>query len=219
MPTQTGVLRALLPSGVAVAEMDPRESSLSALFPEEAAHVAKAVEKRQREFCAGRICARRAMELLGAEPTVLLSDEDRVPRWPDGLTGSISHTLNWCGAAVTRDPAIRGVGIDIERASSLKSRVFQMICTEDELSWLDALPEDERGVMGKLIFSAKESAYKAQYALTRTYLGFAAMSIEFCGPQFRATLNQDVGDAFRIGDVILGRHLLTEDHVVTAVVI
>lgn len=215
----SGTLRALLPPSVAVAEMDPRGARLTSLFPEEQAQVARAVEKRQREFSAGRVCARLAIEELGGIGEAIVSDDDRFPRWPEGFTGSISHTADWCGAAVTRDAGIHGVGIDIEQASSLKERIFQAICTEEELCWLDSMAAAERGPMGKLIFSAKESAYKAQYAITRTYLGFAAMSIEVRSDHFRATLNQDVGDDFRIGDVIIGRYALSEHHVATAVVI
>jgi 4'-phosphopantetheinyl transferase EntD len=60
------VLEQILPAEVAVAETfadDPR----SALFPEEEAVIARAVEKRRREFTSGRACARAALGALGRE--------------------------------------------------------------------------------------------------------------------------------------------------------
>ncbi len=57
-----------------------------------------------------------------------------------------------------------------------------------------------------LFFSAKESAYKAQYPLTGKFLGFHALSIDLdleVGA-WRATFREPAGE-FAIGDRIDGR--------------
>lgn len=62
-----GLLNALLPSGVAVSELftDPLHIDL---HPQEAAVVARAVDKRRREFAAVRLCARTALRQIGMPP-------------------------------------------------------------------------------------------------------------------------------------------------------
>ncbi|MCV6604473.1 MAG: hypothetical protein OIF34_04145, partial [Porticoccaceae bacterium] len=54
--------------------------------------VSKAVPKRQAEFLAGRHCAALALKSLGFENTEVQSGENRIPHWPQGAVGSISHT-------------------------------------------------------------------------------------------------------------------------------
>ena len=75
------MLRRLPPSGVAVAESfcDPPEAEL---YPEEAALVRNAVEKRCREFVTVRYCARRALAELGLPPGPVLPDRHGAPAGP-----------------------------------------------------------------------------------------------------------------------------------------
>ena len=47
------------------------------LLPEEEAFVANVVPKRRREFTAGRICARKALEVLGVRNFPVLRGKDR----------------------------------------------------------------------------------------------------------------------------------------------
>ena len=69
-----GLLRQIAPAAVRCTEVfaDPPDA---ALFPEEEAYVARAVEKRRREFTTGRWCARAALQQLGIAPAPLLRDE------------------------------------------------------------------------------------------------------------------------------------------------
>jgi 4'-phosphopantetheinyl transferase EntD len=189
-----GLLNGLLSDGVVTAETDP-DHEADALLPEEAVLVQNAVAKRRREFNAGRACARRALGRLGIELHPLTAGKDRVPHWPDGIVGSISHTHGWCGAAVARAAQFESVGVDAERDDDLKLQLWPMICTERETQWLAALPEEQRGWVAKAIFSAKESLYKCQYLLTHTFLGFHAVETEFDLERglVRSFFRQDVG--------------------------
>src|SRR5688572_22552902 len=86
---------------VVVRETDPRLVSPEAvLFPEERAAVQNAVLSRRQQFAAGRSLARQAWQTLGQPPCALPSDVQRVPIWPPGIVGCITHTQIWCGAAV-----------------------------------------------------------------------------------------------------------------------
>jgi 4'-phosphopantetheinyl transferase EntD len=191
------------------------------LHPEEAACVARAGAKRRREFSIGRMLARRAFAQLGIEGFALLSDTDRVPRWPDGLVGSISHTVGCCAVAVARRGRILSLGIDVERAGRLEDQLMARICTPREIERARALPPPEGVDWGKLVFSAKESAYKCYFPLARRLLGFQDMEIEFSADatRFEARLLRE--DAPRAGAVscFAGRAAWTPDFVLAGVVL
>ena len=176
----TGPLgRLLADPRVMVAELDPREVEPEAgLFPEEAAQIVNAVLSRRQQFTAGRVLARRAWQRLGQAPTPLPSDEQRVPRWPSGIVGTITHTHAWCAAAVARASDVRGLGADVEAATPLDVGLWSRVCRPEERSFLGAHPGEAGGLLAKAIFSAKESIYKALYPEVRVFLDFQAMHIE-----------------------------------------
>src|SRR5438876_615194 len=72
------------------------------LFGEERALVAGASPVRRREFTAGRVCARDALQQLGGPRCAILRDPSRAPIWPEGFVGSISHAAGYCVAAAAR---------------------------------------------------------------------------------------------------------------------
>jgi 4'-phosphopantetheinyl transferase EntD len=166
-------LRALLPAEVAVVEAE--DTGDDDLFPEEAAFVARAVEKRRREFASGRWCARRALFELGwREPVVLLPGSGREPCWPHGVVGSITHCEGYCAAAVAWRADIVSLGIDAERNRALPPDVEDLVCSVDELR---RLPKDQGTHWSTLVFSAKEGVYKAWYPLTRQPLEFCDVDV------------------------------------------
>jgi 4'-phosphopantetheinyl transferase EntD len=184
-PTTGGPLARLLRAHpVCVAEMDPRRVgaraalSPAALFPEEAQSIAKAVESRRQQFTAGRLLARQAWQRLGIAPQALLNDEQRVPCWPAGLVGSITHTHGWCAAAVARAEQVDALGTDVEAATPLDTELWQRICRPEELRVLETYAAPRAGLLAKAFFSAKESIYKALYPRVRIFLDFQAMHIE-----------------------------------------
>lgn len=163
---------------VEVAEMDPRLATPSlGLYPEEERAVAKAVLSRRRQFTAGRCLARQAWQRLGQAPVALLSDEQRVPIWPAGIVGTITHTEIWCAAAVARRGDVAGLGADVEPATPLELSLWHRICRPEERSFLDAQPAPLAGLLAKGLFSAKESIYKALYPRVRVFLDFQGMHI------------------------------------------
>lgn len=142
------------------------------LYPEERAAVARAVERRQREFAAGRAAARDAMRHIGLRPRAVPSGPDRAPVWPHGLSGSISHTRQICVAAVAPRQEVGTIGIDVEDRAAIEPELWGSICTPEELLHLHSLPEQERGHAVARLFSAKEAFYKWQYPLTGLLLDF-----------------------------------------------
>ena len=202
----SGLFSHLLAFPVVVVEGDPREfpADLSPLHADEAAMMRKAVDKRRREFTAARVFARRAYESLGGTDDIsIVHDDDRAPIWPAGFVGSITHTHTWCAVAMARSTDVRAVGIDVERELPLEEKLWDSVCTPRDLEWLRSLPEAQRGPAGKALFSAKECAYKAQYLITKKFLGFQAMSVVVEGDRWTATFEQEAGE-FQVGHELTG---------------
>jgi 4'-phosphopantetheinyl transferase EntD len=167
-----GVLEQILPPGVVVVETFQDEPR-AALFPEEEAVVARAVDKRRREFSSGRACAHAALARLGVPPAPLLPGLRGAPRWPDGVTGSITHCPGYRAAGVARTRDVAGLGLDAEPNESLPDGVLAVIARDGERARIGRLEATERGVSwGRLLFSAKESVYKAWFPLAGRWLGF-----------------------------------------------
>lgn len=194
--------RALLPPGCGVGVADPGTPRPG--FPGE--EIA-AVAARLAEFRAGRVAARLAMAELGLPPVPVPMQRDRAPLWPMGLCGSITHSGTLCLAAVARRP-LRGLGLDLEPATPLEDDLRDIVLRPEER---DAAPD-----LAKLIFCAKEAAYKAQYPISRRLFDFQALAVQIEGGQFTATFTEDI-PPFPRGTQVLGRHAQVDGHFLCAV--
>jgi 4'-phosphopantetheinyl transferase EntD len=177
--TTTGpaVLRALLPSAAALAEGWIGGSDQEAgLLRAEEALVARAVAKRRREFATGRMYARAALASLGAPSVAILVGRRREPLWPQGVVGSITHTDRYCAAAVAWERDLAALGIDAELDTPLDEQLRRLVCDDAEHAWCGH--HGDAGERGKLLFSIKESVFKALYPLTGVDLGFHAVRVE-----------------------------------------
>lgn len=147
------------------------------------ASLESAIDKRRREYLAGRISASHALRrLLGpaASQGEIVGDDDDVPRWPEGVVGSISHGAGFGFAAVAATDRYRGIGVDVERVVSAQQagRLGARVLNGREMSLRQGgggLSEEE---MFTLAFSAKESAYKALFPRYRQVLGFSDVELE-----------------------------------------
>jgi 4'-phosphopantetheinyl transferase EntD len=173
-------LRKMLGPNAGIGVTDPREPGV--LWMDEVAAMNRAIPKRRTEFAAGRSAARTAMAEAGVSPTAILQGPDRAPLWPTGLTGSIAHCEDCCIAAVAHKDHYKSLGVDVEPATPLASDLTGIICTPAERDWLAGQPNP--GLAAKMIFSAKEAVYKAQYPLTGTIIGFDAVTLKMNNGSF-----------------------------------
>ncbi|WP_338483136.1 4'-phosphopantetheinyl transferase superfamily protein [Streptomyces sp. SCSIO 75703] len=174
------MIEELLPEPVVAVEAHGLDDAArSPLYPEEEALVARAVAKRRREFTAVRSCARRAMEKLGVAPQAVLSGERGAPLWPAGLVGSMTHCDGYCAAALVRATELVSLGIDAEPDGPLPDGVLSAVALPEEARRLRTLAARAPGVhWERLLFSAKESVYKAWFPLTGAWLDFMEADIE-----------------------------------------
>lgn len=203
-------VRGLVPPAVAVGRADPRE--VHTLLPGEALPGAAPV--RLREFAAGRHAARAALRDLGLPLTPIPMAEDRSPLWPDGVAGSITHTRRACLAIAAPADALVGLGIDLEDDLPLAPDLWDIVLSPEDQRDLDAMPAAARGPAAMAVFSAKEAAYKAQYALSGTLFGFDTLRIHLDGDRFTAAFRRPVGP-FAAGDTIAGRITRLDGHLLT----
>jgi len=184
------LIERLLPDVVACAET--REDVVDVeLFAEEEASVGRAVDKRRREFIAGRACARLALGRLGIAPVAIPNGPRGEPRWPPGVVGSITHCAGYRACAVARSADVAAVGIDAEPNAPLPAGVLEEVASGPEREFIASARAGDRELdLGRLVFSAKESVYKAWFPLTQRWLGFmdAELSLDLAAATFRARL-------------------------------
>jgi 4'-phosphopantetheinyl transferase EntD len=184
------VIEAILPGAVAVAEAFADEGGAE-LFPAEREIVGRAVEKRQREFATGRACARRALERLGVGARPIRRGEHGEPCWPEGAVGSITHCDGYRAAAVARTADLLTIGIDAEPHQPLPEGLVGVVARPEERTWLAELSRTRPEVCwDRLLFSAKESVYKAWFPLAERWLGFedATLTVDPERGEFEARL-------------------------------
>jgi 4'-phosphopantetheinyl transferase EntD len=209
------LIAALLPDVVAVATAQPGDDSRP-LLPGEELLVVDAVASRKAEFTAGRTCARTALRALGIPDAPILADERRAPQWPDGAVGSITHGGGHTAAAVALRRDVVMLGIDVEAAGRLDDDDAELVAVAGER-------HRAAGILGsdadRLLFSAKESIYKAWYPATRRWLDFHDVTVTL---EPGGTFTVDPGAHLAAGDrtilaALLGRYAVTATHVYTAV--
>jgi 4'-phosphopantetheinyl transferase EntD len=173
------VLAELLPIGARMAwsRMSmPKDGEVSTA---EVNAISGASARRKREFLVGRVLARKLLTEFDVVDHDLLIGADRAPEWPTGLLGSITHSDRICGVVVAEPgPELQGIGLDVEPAEALEEDLWGLLCTRRERDWLAGLPAKERGLMARLMFSAKEAVYKCQYRVTRRFLEFEDVELD-----------------------------------------
>ena len=216
------MIETILPAQAATAEAFGDPPGLT-LFPEEEAVIAKAVGKRRREFTTTRACARTALARLGLPPVPIVPGPRGAPQWPAGVVGSMTHCAGYRACAVARDRDLLTIGLDAEPHGQLPAGVLGAVSLEEEREQLATLAATVPGThWDRMLFSAKESVYKAWFPLTQRWLGFADASVTIDPDRgtFTARLLVD-GPELEDGPLtgFTGRWLVDADLIITAIAV
>ncbi|WP_051559829.1 4'-phosphopantetheinyl transferase family protein [Marinobacterium jannaschii] len=171
------------------------EQCLGIELPEK---LASALAKRRVEYIAGRCCARAALSAAGLADAVPGYNSDRSPHWPAGVQGSISHSDGVAVAAVLRD-AYMGIDLETLVSADTAASVAGMILTPAEQLRYGARPDP---LILTLIFSLKESFYKAAYPQVGRFFDFTVLSVTAIDParqQISFRLEQSLSPALQAG--------------------
>lgn len=152
--------------------------------------VARAVAKRQAEYLAGRFCAREGLQRLTGQPITPALGDDRAPVWPAGCVGSITHTQGWAAAVIGQQQHYAGLGLDAEvimpddRALPLSRQIL----TPSEQARFGSELASQAGYFMTLVFSLKESLFKALYPLVQRRFYFEHAELLSWHPEGRCRL-------------------------------
>lgn len=192
-------LRAVLPPGIALAGGRIGEATTSP-YAVETATLVRAVDKRRREFVAGRHYARMAMSHLGLPAVPIAVLPSRAPDWPQGIAGSISHARDACVAVVAKQSEFVGVGVDIESSTPLSAELYATVCRPAEFVATSLTTGDQ----AKLLFVVKEAFFKLYHPVTGHFLDFLDVDVRLDLPRgaFRLTLREGAPE-------LRGEHIFT----------
>jgi enterobactin synthetase component D len=185
--------------------------------------VAGSVRRRRREFFFGRLCARAAIRrIVPGESGAVALRADRRPGFPEGLSGSITHTEDFA-AAVCICATEGSIGIDAEPIFSIgrSHALAAYIACGDELCVARDMGCDS-SIALTAIYSAKESLFKAIYPHMERICEFHASRLvawDASRSQFTLQLTECLGAGWPAGRCIDGWLVIDSDKVLTAVLL
>jgi 4'-phosphopantetheinyl transferase EntD len=136
----------------------------------------EAVASRRYEFATGRYCAREACKQLGRPCDLIGVLPGRAPDWPKGLIGSITHCRGYIAAVACLSQHADFLGIDAEPLEPLPPELTDQVAFGREKDWLESA--DGSAERGRLLFSIKESVFKAWWPVYGSWLDFADVTVE-----------------------------------------
>ena len=155
--------------------------------------------KRQADYLAGRRCARHCLVLL-SQPTVDLAyaGPGKAPSWPTQVAGSISHTLGLAMCLATTESMLVGVDIEHVLDDSQAATIQHLVVNDDE--WRHCPSALSKPAFTTLLFSAKESIYKALGLLFGVRLDFQSVSLcAVGGCTLTFVANHSIGHSLQAG--------------------
>ena len=193
-------------------------TTLNIPFP---ATLHQAVIKRRAEYLAGRFAASQALAKLGIYTRDIPTGTHRSPCWPSGILASITHTSSAAFCVAAHQKNVNYLGIDHENWLSLKSvnDIKSSIINSAEESLLRQSSLTFEQVF-TLVFSAKESLFKALYPSVGYYFDFSAAEItEINIPEksFNLRLTQTLTPALTAGACFNGKFIFDDSAIQTLI--
>lgn len=190
------------------------EAAISNLNQEYGQLVKEAVVKRKSEFFAGRFCAHRSLAAWNITTDIIGIGDGRSPIWPPGFVGSISHCSAYAVAATAKSDTLFAIGLDVEDIVSSETRkeLQKAIFNQNELFLLNGASNPD--FIFTLIFSMKESFFKAAYPHVKTFFDFPAISmteVDVNRGRVFFEVNQDLGSIFQSGCLFSGQFKVLEN--------
>lgn len=202
---------------------DHRDGWVDELTPVEKSQIGDVCGKRYAEFAAGRSQARQLIAALTGVAETLKIGDFRQPLWPRSVTGSISHSDNYCAVAVAPISVLDGLGIDVEPFEELDADVAEVVLTDSELAATAANDkariQSGREALGgkahKLIFSIKEAIYKCCYPQVQAFIDFKQCNVtldtDLC--EYRAVIDCHNSSGAPVHMEISGKWLIESGHI------
>ena len=181
--------------------------------------IKNSVKKRQAEYLAGRYTAMLALQKLGCIDTTILTGKHRAPIWPDNINASISHTgdIALCIATLSNNYTYLGIDVEEKISDKVVKDIKKSIINEHEERLLQATTLNFMSLFS-VVFSAKESLFKALYASVGDYFDFSAAEVfHIClqTKQLTLRLTENLSSDLTLGKEFTLHFTVTNNHVTT----
>lgn len=145
--------------------------------------------KKRGDFTAGRLLARSLVNrFFSTSLNHLPNHSQGFPLWPESYLGSLSHCKNTVAVILGTQEHFKGLGIDVieyARKEQVLRSLKRILTPEEQLFFKEN--QKDCPWYPLIVFSAKESLYKALYPIQRNYIGFQEVvmnEFNFCEQTF-----------------------------------
>ncbi|WP_370978708.1 4'-phosphopantetheinyl transferase [Agaribacterium sp. ZY112] len=190
------------------------------------ASLQKSRNKRKSDFLAGRYCASLALKYFNYKNLQVPIGTHRSPSWPTGVHASISHCNGVAICAMAESTRLDYLGVDLEcidDVSAISGDIKTSLLSPSEEQLINSaamLGSIDKTVSLSLVFSAKESLFKALYYSVACYFDFKAAELVELEPtkgSFTLSLSKELAHNLPRHKKIAGRFIIWEGYIVTCV--
>ena len=157
----------------------PVDKGIEALLGPECEIASQYEGLRLRQFCSGRNLARTLLASLGGPQCPIGRAPSGAPLWPEGYTGSISHSADQVAAIVARSSDYWAVGLDIERVGAIAQDIWQLLFTEAECEFLA-----KHDTLTTAFFAIKEAFMKLPSPRPELFQDYRDIEVRYRGNRF-----------------------------------
>lgn len=182
--------------------------------------IAQARVERKNEYLCGRVLAQAVLNHHFGLDQPITSMHEPLPIWPNHVLGSISHSQNKLIVALSNNAVYLGIDIEHWVTSEFAQESAHLILTPSEFDlWKSKACEffDFAGYVS-LIFSIKESLYKAVYPTAKQYIDFLEASIvdiNFENQKLTLTFLPEIQQRYQLLEQYQGGWTIEQDHIMT----
>jgi len=182
--------------------------------------IAQAHPKRQHEYLYGRILAQAVLKHHFSLDQPLTSMHEHLPVWPTHVLGSISHSQNKLIVALSNNANYLGIDIEHWVSSEFAQESTHLILTpfEFELWKIKAYEFFDFSQFVSLIFSVKESLYKAVYPIAKQYIDFleaSVVDIDFENKKLTLAFTSEIQQRYQLLERYDGGWKVEQDYIMT----
>ncbi|MFC2996847.1 4'-phosphopantetheinyl transferase [Acinetobacter sichuanensis] len=182
-------------------------------------YLEQAVSTRLSEFYSGRILIQAILMQYYEVYEGVTSLSQRLPQWTPPFRGSISHSKNQIVVAVSASTAYLGIDIEHWVSEALIAEGQHLILNhQDYKIWDEIKSELSFQQFLTLVFSIKESLYKAVYPEVKHYIDFldaAITEISLPNRCVKLKFSNEIQNKFQLVQEYEGYWEIQEDYVLT----
>lgn len=182
-------------------------------------YLEQAASTRLSEFYSGRILIQAILAQYYDFYDGVTSLSQRLPQWTPPFRGSISHSKNQIVVAVSASTVYLGIDIEHWVSDALIAEGQHLILNHQDLKIWDKIKSDlSFQQFMTLVFSMKESLYKAVYPEVKHYIDFLDAAITEISLQNRCVklrFSNEIQNKFQLIDEYEGYWLIQENYVLT----